>query len=273
MTSCHGLRLTGLHRSFAIGAFRIDALAGLDLTVAPGRLVAVVGHSGCGKTTLLRLIAGLDRPDEGHIAVIGAPDGQPARIGMVFQEPRLLPWKTVRGNVVLALRRLCSGAEAVRRADAALAMVGLAGFERAWPHQLSGGMAQRVALARTLCREPDILLLDEPFGALDALTRTRLQGELAAIRLRRPLTTVLVTHEIAEAVRLADEVVVMEAGRINHRIAQPEPHPRPASSTLQAELVAKITALVLAEDGQSRHPEPFPFQLPDRKDTTPCEVS
>jgi ABC-type nitrate/sulfonate/bicarbonate transport system ATPase subunit len=244
----YGLTITGLRRRFDISGRSIDALDGIDLTIASGELLAVVGHSGCGKTTLLHHVAGLQRPDAGTIAFEGA-DGPAAsaRFGMVFQEPRLMPWKTVRGNLELALKRIASGAEADRRIADALETVGLAAFADAWPHQLSGGMAQRVSLARALCRDPDILLLDEPFGALDALTRSRIHGEFAAIRLRRPLTTILVTHDIAEAVRLADRVAIMQAGRLTAIFDIDLPHPRPLAAPGLAEEVATITAAVLGD--------------------------
>ena len=158
-----------------------------------------------------------------------------------------MPWKTVRGNLELALKRIATGAEADRRIADALETVGLAAFADAWPHQLSGGMAQRVSLARALCRDPDILLLDEPFGALDALTRSRIHGEFAAIRLRRPLTTILVTHDIAEAVRLADRVAIMQAGRLTAIFDIDLPHPRPLAAPGLAEQVATITAAVLGD--------------------------
>lgn len=252
----HGLEITGLRHAFHISGRTIQALAGIDLCVAPGELLAVVGHSGSGKTTLLHHLAGLLKPQAGTVVFTG-PSGRPvpaARIGMVFQDPRLLPWKTVRGNLLLALRRLAGGEEAERRVAQALATVALSGFADAWPHQLSGGMAQRVALARALCRDPDILLLDEPFSALDALTRSRLQGEFAAIRRRRPLTTVLVTHDIGEAVRLADRIAVMQAGRIPRLFDIDLPHPRRPATPGLADQVSAITAMVLGEPFQ--HPEP-----------------
>lgn len=251
----YGLNIAGLRHTFHIAGRAINALSGVDLTVAPGELLAIVGHSGCGKTTLLHHIAGLQRPDAGSLAFTD-PAGRATRsgrVGMVFQDPRLLPWKTVRGNLLLALRRLLTGAEADRRVDEALAAVGLAGFGEAWPHQLSGGMAQRVALARALCRDPDVLLLDEPFGALDALTRRRIQTEFAAIRLRRPLTTVFVTHDIGEAACLADRVAVMEAGRITRLFDIALPHPRRPTAPELADPVAAITAAVFGETVPSQH--------------------
>lgn len=244
------LSITGLCRRFDISGRVVNALDGVDLAVAPGELVAVVGHSGSGKTTLLHQIAGLQRPDAGTVAFTDAAgEAASARIGMVFQEPRLLPWKSVRNNLLLALKHIAVGEDAERRVVEALQSVGLSEFADAWPHQLSGGMAQRVALARALCREPDVLLLDEPFGALDALTRSRVQDEFAAIRARRPLTSLLVTHDIGEAVRLADRVAVMRAGRIIDIITVASA--RRSGPAGLIELASAITAVVLDGDGQT----------------------
>ena len=248
-----GLLITGLSRRFTVAGRAVEALRAVDLTVPAGKLVAIVGHSGCGKTTLLRQIAGLDRPDAGTLRFVAA-DGRErprGRIGMVFQEPRLLPWKTVRANLLLALRRQCTGAEAEARVTEALAAVELSAFADAWPHQLSGGMAQRAAMARALCRDPDILLLDEPFGALDALTRSRLHDEFAALRLRRPLTTVLVTHDIAEAVRLADTVAIMVDGRIIRHEPIHAPHPRTPADPRLAAAGLRITDCILGRPPSS----------------------
>jgi sulfonate transport system ATP-binding protein len=259
------LVISGLCRRFARGGRTVHALRGVDLTVSRNTLLAIVGHSGCGKTTLLRQIAGLDTPDAG---TIGLGSGSP-RIGVVFQEPRLLPWKTVHGNLRLALRGESDRASIDARVHAALEAVGLTGVVDAWPHQLSGGMAQRMALARALCRDPDILLLDEPFGALDALTRGRLHGEFAALRQRRSLTTVLVTHDILEATRLADEVAVMAAGRIVETIPIPLPHPRAAADSALPALAARITQRVLDPPPDDRGSDPPPT-TPKKMEPSPC---
>ncbi|WP_371667079.1 ABC transporter ATP-binding protein [Streptomyces sp. NBC_00289] len=175
----------------------------LDLTIADEELVVLLGPSGCGKSTLLRLLAGLDRPDGGRVEV-------PARRAIVFQADRLLPWQRVLRNVTLGLH----GPDADRRALDVLAEVGLSGREKAWPKELSGGEAQRVSLARALVSEPELVLLDEPFAALDAITRLRMHDLVRALRSRHHAAMLLVTHDVDEAIALADRVVVMSNGRI-----------------------------------------------------------
>jgi sulfonate transport system ATP-binding protein len=175
----------------------------LDLTIADGELVILLGPSGCGKSTLLRLLAGLDRPDGGRVEV-------PAKRAIVFQADRLLPWQRVLRNITLGLY----GPDAEQRARDVLAEVGLAGRERAWPKELSGGEAQRVSLARALVSEPELVLLDEPFAALDAITRLRMQDLVRALRSKHHAAMLLVTHDVDEAIALADRIVVMRDGRI-----------------------------------------------------------
>jgi sulfonate transport system ATP-binding protein len=175
----------------------------LYLSIAGEELVVLLGPSGCGKTTLLRLLAGLDRPDEGTVEV-------PARRAIVFQGDRLLPWQRALRNVTLGLY----GPDAGQQAKDALAEVGLAGRERAWPKELSGGEAQRVALARALVSDPELVLLDEPFAALDAITRRRMHGLVRALRYQHHAAMLLVTHDVDEAIALADRILVMSSGRI-----------------------------------------------------------
>ncbi|MEV6116150.1 ABC transporter ATP-binding protein [Streptomyces sp. NPDC052109] len=175
----------------------------LDLTIADEELVILLGPSGCGKSTLLRLLAGLDRPDGGRVEV-------PARRAIVFQADRLLPWQRVLRNVTLGLH----GSDAEQRARDVLAEVGLAGREKAWPKELSGGEAQRVSLARALVSEPELVLLDEPFAALDAITRLRMHDLVRALRTRHQAAMLLVTHDVDEAIALADRIVVMSNGGI-----------------------------------------------------------
>ena len=216
-----GLTLRGLSKSFDGGKPVID---GLDLHIPAGQFVAVVGRSGCGKSTLLRLILGLEAPSAGRVAVEDSPRGDaPRRI--MFQEPRLLPWASVLDNVAVGLR---GGTAAERRARAAsaLAEVGLAEKAEQWPATLSGGQRQRVALARALVSRPGLLALDEPLGALDALTRIDMQAMIERIWRAQGFTALLVTHDVAEAVALADRILVVESGRIALDVAVPVPRPR-----------------------------------------------
>ncbi|TLP73362.1 ABC transporter ATP-binding protein [Pseudomonas nitroreducens] len=217
-------------KSFPVDGRELQAIERFDLEIADGEFIAIVGASGCGKSTLLRLLVGLDREFQGEIRIDGAPiDGIGGERGIVFQEHRLFPWLSVEQNVALGLvnEPLSDTGKAARVADY-LQLVGLTAFARAYPHQLSGGMAQRVAIARGLVASPRILLLDEPFGALDALTRQQLQEELLRIRQRERITTVLVTHDVEEALFLADRVVVMapRPGRIKRIVEVPLKHPR-----------------------------------------------
>jgi sulfonate transport system ATP-binding protein len=209
-------------------------LNGLDLTIDDGELVVLLGPSGCGKSTLLRLLAGLDRPDGGTIEV-------PASRAVVFQADRLLPWQRVLPNVTIGLH----GPDADDRARQALAEVGLAGRERAWPKQLSGGESQRVALARALVSEPDLVLLDEPFAALDAITRLRMHDLVRELRRKHDAAMLLVTHDVDEAIALADRIVVMSRGRIeNSHAIDLSPADREASVTRE-----EIRAALLADLG------------------------
>jgi len=223
------LEVVGISKTFHVAGKPVPALRDVSLSVQNGEFVAIAGASGCGKSTLLRLILGLDRGDLGHVRIDGMPIRGPGLDrGMVFQEYRLLPWLTAEQNVAAALRRSgLPAAERRRRVAEQLELVGLTEFARAFPAQLSGGMAQRVAIARALVNRPRFLLLDEPLGALDALTRLRLQGELARIVRHGGTTALLVTHDVDEAVFLADRVVVMR------------PHPGRIADVLTVELGAR----------------------------------
>jgi len=206
-----GLDIVALNKSFPLAQGSVQALTGIDLAVQPGSFVSIVGTSGCGKSTLLRIIAGLESAFEGGVRIEGRPVAGPGLDrGMVFQEHRLLPWLTVEDNVAFALNGL-PAAEVKSRVAEHLELVGLTGFAKALPGQLSGGMAQRVAIARALVNRPRILLLDEPFGALDAMTRIVMQQEILRIWQAGRTTMILVTHDIDEAIYLGDQVVVMSS--------------------------------------------------------------
>ena len=202
----------GLAKSFTLNGQRLNVLRDLNLTVAAGESLAIVGPSGCGKTTLLRVLAGLELPDAGEVLIDGVPvRGLGQERALIFQEPRLLPWLSVLGNVSFGLEvRGMPKAQAQARAQHYIRLVGLAEFASAYPRQLSGGMAQRVGIARALTVQPEILLLDEPFGALDAMTKLTMQEELARIWREEALTLVLVTHDLEEAIFLADRVLVLQ---------------------------------------------------------------
>ena len=235
--------LDAVYRHFGSGRSRVDVLRDISLTIRAGEIVALLGPSGCGKSTLLRLIAGLDHPSQGTVTIDDSPvQGVDPRSAVVFQEPRLLPWRSLRDNVKLGMR----GQGGNDDIDALLAQVGLAGFENHLPKEVSGGMAQRAALARGLAGHPGVLLLDEPFAALDALTRLQMQDLLAEVAQRTGATVIFVTHDIDEALHLADRVVVM-AGRGEGiaeiiRVDQPRPRDRshPDLAPLRSELLARF---------------------------------
>src|SRR5690348_13118060 len=210
----------------------VRALDGVDIEVVPGEVVAVVGGSGCGKSTLLRAISGLDTPSQGHVVLDGVEIVAPQeKIGIIFQEPRLLPWLTVAQNVGFGLEHR-PRAERRERVARALARVGLSDKADNWPRELSGGQAQRVAIARALVPRPEVLLLDEPFSALDAFTRTDLQDHLLNLWSEERPTLILVTHDVEEAIVLADRILVMKPrpGRIYEEIVTDLPRPRDRQS-------------------------------------------
>ena len=222
--------LDGLTKSFG----ERTVLDSIGLHLKAGEFVAIVGRSGCGKSTLLRTIAGLDAADGGHVAI-----GGDATVRMMFQEPRLLPWKTVLDNVALGLKG------GVGAAAQALAAVGLAERAGAWPAELSGGQRQRVALARALVHEPSLLLLDEPLGALDALTRIEMQQLVESLWRARGFTAFLVTHDVQEAVALADRVLLIEDGRITLDMTVDLPRPRARGSREFAAIESRLLARLL----------------------------
>jgi NitT/TauT family transport system ATP-binding protein len=221
------IAIAGLRKEYGEGGERVVALDGIDLTIEPGEFCCIVGPSGCGKSTLLRILAGLDRATGGTIDVDAA--GWPVANAMVFQESGLFPWMSVEKNVGFGLMtRGVAAADAAKRVDAALRLVGLTKFRRHYPHQLSGGMRQRGAIARAFVTDPGMLLMDEPFAALDAQNRIILQAELVRIWEETGKTVVYITHSIDEALLLGDRTVVMTAqpGRIKEIIDIPFQHPR-----------------------------------------------
>lgn len=204
----------------------LHALDGVSFEVCPQEFVCVLGPSGSGKSTILRILAGLLPPTSGEVIFHG---GEQPRIGMVFQQANLMPWRTVTENLTLPLELAGVGnGEARRQADGLMELVGLDGFGAYWPRDLSGGMAQRVAIARALIHDPDLLLLDEPFGSLDALTRERMWTELSRIWQARQKTVVMVTHSISEALFLADRVLVLtqRPGKVKYELEVDLPRPR-----------------------------------------------
>jgi NitT/TauT family transport system ATP-binding protein len=233
-----GIRISEVSKVFGRGGSALLALDRLSLTVAPGEVACLIGASGCGKSTLLNLVAGLDAPTSGEISTGGQ------RVALMFQEPALFPWLTAARNVELALRAGgVSKNERRQRATDLLDVVHLGGFAGKRPHELSGGMRQRVALARALAQDAEILLMDEPFGALDAMTRDLLHDELDRICAERGLTVLFVTHNVREAVRLGDRVVVLSSrpGRVIDEFAVPIRRPRRIDSAEVAGLAATIT--------------------------------
>lgn len=210
----------------------------LSLTIKQHEMLAVIGKSGCGKSTLIKLIAGLLHPVKGTISV-----RDNLRVGVVFQDPRLLPWKTVTENIKLAIRHQ----DQVNQQKVIGNVLNLVGLEHAadyYPKELSGGMAQRVALARALAQSPDILLMDEPFGALDAITRAQIQIDFEKIQQKRKMTVVLITHEVNEAVRLSDRVVIFSKGKLSNIIPVNLPHPRDITDIEVARYASRVLSFL-----------------------------
>jgi NitT/TauT family transport system ATP-binding protein len=241
------VKLTAVSKRYGTGPRSVLALDQVSLTVDRGEFVCLIGASGCGKSTLLSLVAGLDSATSGQLAVGG-------RVAMMFQEPGLLPWLTAGGNVELALRaRKVPKADRQRRTSELLRLVRLDGFGGKRPHELSGGMRQRVALARALAQDADVLLMDEPFGALDAMTRDLLHDELERICAEQTLTVLFVTHNVREAVRLGNRVVVLSSrpGRVIDEYPVPDDGPRGINTPANAALASTITERLREE--MSRH--------------------
>lgn len=250
-----GFELINVNKSFGTGSDEVVALDDVSYTAEPGEFVSIVGLSGCGKSTILRMLADLDQPSSGEVLVDGQSPSSlrlSSRIGVAFQDSALLPWRTVEANIRLPLEVTGDkDPEAVRNL---IDLVGLSGFGDSRPSQLSGGMRQRVSLARSLVLNPDLLLLDEPFGALDDITRQRLNFELQRIWSERETTTVLVTHSISEAVLLSDKVIVMtpRPGRIEGIITIDLERPRNAETLRDAhfhDLCGEISRMLFTASG------------------------
>jgi ABC-type nitrate/sulfonate/bicarbonate transport system ATPase subunit len=250
------IEVRSVSKTFQTRGGRVPVLDDLSFSVADGEFVAVIGPSGCGKSTLLSVLAGFERPDSGEVRVDDEPVREPRRKGIfIFQQPSLFPWLDLEQNVVFGL----NGQPAETRQSLVthyIALVGLDGFERAFPNQLSGGMQQRAELARALIVKPEILYLDEPFGALDALTRLRMRSELLRILSRERHTVLLVTHDVEEALQLADRVLVLSArpARIQHVVELKVPRPRALSNPDLLALKASILRELGVDEGTEGNP-------------------
>mgnify|MGYP003576415769 FL=1 len=234
------IAIKGLRKGFRA----LQVIDGIDLDVAPGEFVAIVGPSGCGKSTLMKLLAGFERPDGGSVAIDGVPVTRPSPNAIVIsQHGSVFPWLTVRENLMFGLSGKDRAAD-VTTADHYAEMVGLKGFEKAYPHELSGGMLKRVEIARALAVKPDIVLMDEPFSALDALTALKMRNELLRVLREENHTVLLITHDVEEAIYLADRVVVLSSRPTTVRTVFPiaEPHPRKVSQPALQEIKDAILA-------------------------------
>ncbi|UKJ76712.1 ABC transporter ATP-binding protein [Azospirillum brasilense] len=241
------LEVQGVSHAFDLHGAPLPVLDTVGLHAKPGEFVALLGPSGCGKSTLLRLVAGLEPPRAGRILADGLPISgpHPSRV-VVFQDPTLYPWRTVWDNVALGLEAQGVLRQRRNRVDKALRLVGLDGFAKAYPHQLSGGMAQRAALARALVNDPRLLVLDEPLGKLDSLTRIQMQGEIVALWRRAGFTALLVTHDVEEALLMATRVIVFSErpARIKAEIVVDRPYPRHRDDPVLVELRHKALELL-----------------------------
>lgn len=243
-----GVIIKNLTKTFDIQGQKIKALAGINLAVEEGSFVTVVGKSGCGKTTLLRVLCGLEEKTGGTLSFVNRANNfltaEQVRISIVFQEPRLMPWLTVQENMGFSLLNHVEKTVVRERVSRYLQILGLTKFKDAYPEQISGGMAQRVALGRTLCYEPDLILMDEPLGALDAFNRQRLQRELLQIFQENKKTVIFVTHDVDEAILLGNKIVALEKGIVLQEIPVELPYPRNMKDknffTLREELLSLL---------------------------------
>lgn len=242
-------QMENIHKSFENHGLSRKVITGIDLDVQAGEFVAIVGRSGCGKSTLLRLIAGLEQIDEGQLKFHHG-DEKNNGIRVMFQDSRLLPWRKVWQNVALGLKK-----DGKSKAEQVLEEVGLTPWKEDWPLVLSGGQRQRVALARALVHEPGLLLLDEPLGALDALTRIEMQQLIERIWQQRHFTALLVTHDVAEAIALADRIILIDEGKIKLDVAVNLPRPRKRGSSAFAELEEKILNELLGLEEETSNPQ------------------
>lgn len=246
----HNLIIHNVNKTFEVNKIEVNVLNNINIEIQSGEFICIVGHSGCGKSTLLKIIAGLLDCNSGSVKLAGKVIQEPdIDVGMIFQEHRLFPWLTIRENVALGLHNL-SRDKTDRIVSEYLELVNLTGFENAYPHQLSGGMAQRASIARSLVNDPKVLLLDEPFGALDALTRIQMQKEILKIWERGRATMILVTHDIDEAIYLGDRVVVMSSrpGTILDIFQISLPRPRDRADSLFSNLKTAIYSYFIPVD-------------------------
>ncbi|MBR4670142.1 MAG: ABC transporter ATP-binding protein [Butyrivibrio sp.] len=250
------LTIENVNRLYDDGERQVEALKDVNLELKRGEFVSIIGASGCGKTTLLRLIAGLDKINTGSIVFNGEPVKEPNyKRGYIFQQHNLFPWLTVEQNVAAGLKARHVFKKNKDKIQKYIDLVGVTGFEKSYPHQLSGGMSQRVAIARALINEPELLVLDEPMGALDSFTRADIQDKLLEIRAEKNLTMLLVTHDVDEAIYMSDRIVIMtpRPGKISEIIDVNIPHPRNRGG---AEFLALRRSLLDRFDLANAHPEP-----------------
>lgn len=262
-----GISLDGVTRRYDLENRAVVALRGISHFIDRGSFTVVVGQSGCGKTTLLRVLAGLETQDDGRIRfydenrLVGRKD---FGLGMVFQEPRLMPWLTVEENIAFGIRDRLAAAAVDQRVKDLLALLGLEEFRRAYPRQISGGMAQRTALGRTLAFDPEVILMDEPFGALDYFTRRTLQLEMIRLHERTGKTFLLVTHDVEEALAMGQEILVLDRGIITEKLIIPFPRPRDTGETTFQPLRKRILGAISGKDVTSRQDgQPAPPGIPE----------